>query len=267
MVGALGSAHVLHRDVGHDLMHGIEQLVARFLAAAGFVDPQAAEFLLDGRPHVAEEGTGRGSVVAHAHTVVGAHGVPRYGRHPRHGMELIGRCRCRHPAVELVGHARVHVHGRQTVVHLVRVVLGQSREEDVPAGAHRCRHGREHVVLRRHRVVLRRLRHLHVASQEEIPRRVRRVLVLVRVAVAGHGLSEVGRRVGVGTERVEAAHRLTAHRTGSGRLVVVVVVVVFRRTEIETIVKVLVVVVDGGHVRGTHQKRRLVPLVETVIHH
>ena len=41
VVGALGSAHVLHRDVGNNFMHGIEQLVARLLGIRlVHVDPQ-----------------------------------------------------------------------------------------------------------------------------------------------------------------------------------------------------------------------------------
>ena len=268
MVGALGPAHVLHGDVGNNLMHGIKQLVARLLSTAGVatVDPQTAEFLFDGRSHVTEEGTGRRSVMTHcghAPHVMGAHGVTTDRGHGRHRVELIGGG---HATVKLVRHAGVHVHGSQPVVHLMGVVLGQSREQDVTTSAHWCR--REHVVLRRRLVVLGRLGHFHVPPQQEIPRCIRRVLVrvLVHVGVA----TEVGRRrrrrVGVGTERVDGGFA-DGSAAGSALVVNVVQLVVLCCTEIEPVVEVLVVVVYGGHVRCTHQERGLVPLVEPVIHH
>ncbi len=59
MVGLFRSPNVLHCDVGDDLVHCREGLVARFLGLwlVGF-DPHTRMFLLDRRPHVPEEGAG-----------------------------------------------------------------------------------------------------------------------------------------------------------------------------------------------------------------
>lgn len=74
VVRALGSPHVLHRQVRHDFVHGREALGAGLPRAQLLrqrevrvvrvrLDPQAGEFLLHGLSHVAEEGAVR--VAAH----------------------------------------------------------------------------------------------------------------------------------------------------------------------------------------------------------
>ncbi len=56
MVGYLRAAHVFHRQVGHYLVHGAEELVAGVLAGWGLlgVDPEAGHLLFHRLPHVPE---------------------------------------------------------------------------------------------------------------------------------------------------------------------------------------------------------------------
>ena len=68
MIADLRAPDVLHRDVGHDLRHRAERLVAGLLGL-GLVrlDPEAGDLLLDPgpAPHVAEEGAVRGDRGGH----------------------------------------------------------------------------------------------------------------------------------------------------------------------------------------------------------
>lgn len=147
MIGAFGATDVFHCDVRDDLVHGIEQLVARLLRTGLIgVDPHAGQLLFDGGTHVAEEGSrsgvsvrrglgGRlGRLVSVMRRVVVSHG--RHGGH-RVGdgrVELVGRRRGRRhsrDAVELLARIHFHrqthllvVHGRLlVVVHVVVVVV------------------------------------------------------------------------------------------------------------------------------------------------
>lgn len=131
MIRALGSSYVFHCDVRHDLVHRVEQLVARLLwDRLVNVHPHAGQLLLDRRPHVAEEGPRPGVSVGRCGLsrrrlrcrlvglvgcvmVCGGH-AGSHGSHRGHGVrdgrvELVGRCCRRGHAVELL--TRVHVHG------------------------------------------------------------------------------------------------------------------------------------------------------------
>lgn len=95
VVALLRAADVLHRDVGHQLVHGAESFVAALLGVAQLlgVDPLAYELLLDALlPHVAEKGT-RVMVM----------------------VVVVGRGRCH-------VHTHVHIHGAVLVVELSRRV-------------------------------------------------------------------------------------------------------------------------------------------------
>ena len=95
VVALLRAADVLHRDVGHQLVHGAESFVAALLRVAQLlgVDPLADELLLDALlPHVAEKGTRVVVVVV-----------------------MVGRGRCH-------VHPHVHIHGAVLVVELRRRV-------------------------------------------------------------------------------------------------------------------------------------------------
>lgn len=183
VVGALGSADVLHGDVGHDLVHGGERLVAQFLGTRlVLVHPLAAHLLLDGLAHVAEEGAGtvRSHVVVHrmVHRVVHVVVVEL-----RIDQVVVAHGRRTHlVVVELVvggGRARVHVRcprrdARQPhlPVDVVRRVgrrvmrLVQTREQHVwtarvrvvQAGARRHEHAVVRSVARRQGLVRRRRR-------------------------------------------------------------------------------------------------------------
>jgi len=106
--GALGSAHVLHGQVGDDLVHRVEYLVAGLPAARGHqarlvgVYPEALHLLLNA-------GGGRGRLMAHV-----AQEGPCSGRvHRGHGV--VGR----------VVHDRVvHCRRREVAVVVVRVAGG-----------------------------------------------------------------------------------------------------------------------------------------------
>ena len=95
VVALLRAADVLHRDVGHQLVHGAESFVAALLGVAQLlgVDPLADELLLDALlSHVAEKGTRVVVVVV-----------------------VVGRGRCH-------VHTHVHIHGAVLVVELSRRV-------------------------------------------------------------------------------------------------------------------------------------------------
>lgn len=68
MIGLLGSSNVLHRDMGDQLVHGAESFVARLFGVGQLLglNPLTDEFLLDGLPHVSEEGPGS-MVGSHVH--------------------------------------------------------------------------------------------------------------------------------------------------------------------------------------------------------
>lgn len=76
VVGTLWAAHVFHCYVSHYLVHAGERFVARLLGVwLVRLYPHARQFLLDGLPHVPEEGSGgvrrgHGVHVVHVHTVV-----------------------------------------------------------------------------------------------------------------------------------------------------------------------------------------------------
>lgn len=77
VVGLLGAADVLHRDVRDQLVHGAKSFVAALLRVAELlgIDPLADELLLDALlPHVAEKGTGV-VVGCHVHPHVHIHGA------------------------------------------------------------------------------------------------------------------------------------------------------------------------------------------------
>ena len=64
MVGLLRSTNVLDSQMRHNIVHGVERLVARFAwLRLQRVHPQTRVLLLDGTTHVAEEGRGSWVVV------------------------------------------------------------------------------------------------------------------------------------------------------------------------------------------------------------
>ena len=176
VIGALGPADVLHRDVRDDLVHRAEQLVARLLRVRLIgLDPHARQFLFHRRAHVAEErALTRRRLGGHLVDVVR---VVRDRRHRRHRIrnrrvELVR-------TVKLLARTRVHVHREPhllVVVHrrlvvrvvvVVRVGRDETREQDVSVvrdGVFRSQRTREHVRM----MIVLRLEPSHVAPEQEI---------------------------------------------------------------------------------------------------
>ncbi len=181
VVGDLRASDVLHCQVGHDLVEGAEDLIAGLLGHGLIrVDPQAGHLLLDGLPHVPEEGAGR-VVRRHAHSVH----VRRGGVHLRAG-----------------GGAHVLPGGPVRGRHAGQAGSGHALHGVVQAGKRIGEHGG-----------VRSVRGLVVPPQEEVPR-VRalsgrgggQVAVLAsRSGVAGRGRGGGGRGRGRGRGRRRAA--------------------------------------------------------------
>lgn len=76
VVVLLRAPHMLHGDMCNQLVHGAEGPVAALLGPAqlGFLDPLTGQLLLDGLPHVTEEGA-RPVVGRHVHAHVHVHGA------------------------------------------------------------------------------------------------------------------------------------------------------------------------------------------------
>ena len=229
--GHLRAADVLDCQVGDDLVHGGEGLVARFAGLGHvLVDPETRVLLFDGRPHVAEEGAR--PVGTHVHVVHGGvhvrvHMTHVHVVHVRRGVvEVVdGRARTRHLVVLVAVGPAVHVGARQTQPHLAvhvrrrraRVMsVVEPREENVRRRAVRVVRGgveprrrrHEHGGVRRPRLRVGQPRHV-VAPQEEVARGVR-VVRGVRHGGVGVGLRPV-LLLGVGGTRV-------SHPVGRGQL-------------------------------------------------
>ncbi len=133
VIRLLRSPNVLHRQVGHELVHGAESFVAGLFRIRQLLwfDPFADELLLYGLSHVAKEGPCpvMGSHV-HVHGAIAVQlrrGVVLWPG-ARDVTVLLG------PAVHVPGKAQAHL----TVHHVGGRVRGrllvQSREEQVPSG-------------------------------------------------------------------------------------------------------------------------------------
>ncbi len=235
VVGLLGAADVLHRQVRHDLVHRREEFAAGFARLRRvLVYPHARVFLFDGRPHVAEEGSRAVRVVhAHAvHTIRPVRVVVVVLEVVRRGVETVvpgWRGHLVEAVVVRVAGAAVHVSGsgdgeaRRGRVHASvprrRVVL-EPRQQHL--ARHRVRVVRRGVQRRRardaeHRGVVRRgVRDAHVLSrpQQEIARGVGSGVVRVHVAVLRGG--GVVLRVGGGAGRGVAHMRRRQLERGPG---------------------------------------------------
>lgn len=209
--GALGTPHVLHRQVGDDFVHAGEGLVAGLLRVGlVLVYPQARQLLLYGLTHVPEEGPwGVGSHRIHVHVV---HAVVELGAHllvrPLHARQTIHIVH-----VPMVGIVKAWKHHRGGIVpdgaeHGVVLVVGEV------VGAQRAQRG--HVL----------------PAQEEVPgvgahvavvhRVVHPITVVVLIPLCmgdGVGAHMVGRRTQlVPHERAHVApvHEGVEHGRGIG---------------------------------------------------
>lgn len=140
VVVLLWAPHMLHGDMCHQLMHGAEGPVAALLGPAqlSLVDPLARQLLLDGLPHVTEEGA-RPVVGRHVHAHVHVHGAVvrelrggRVGVRARTGDRAVGVCAAEQlPAQPQVDLVVVHVPcGRR----VPGTLLMQPGEEQVAGG-------------------------------------------------------------------------------------------------------------------------------------
>lgn len=155
VVRLLGPPHVLHRQVGHQLVHRAERFVARLLGVGQLLrlDPLADQLLLDRLPHVPKEGPGpvvrRGHI--HVHGAVAVQLARRIvvGPRARHVAVLVG------PTVHVSGEAQSHLPVHHVGGRVARRLLVEPREEQVPRGLgvsvrprETSRGGREQAVLR-----------------------------------------------------------------------------------------------------------------------
>ena len=107
VVSLFGSAHVLHRQVRHDLVHRPERLPARLLRLGRFrFDPHARVLLLDRLTHVPEKRP-RGTRVAGDAAVAGRgrHGASHGAAHRGHGAahaDVVHRVHAVPVAVEMM---------------------------------------------------------------------------------------------------------------------------------------------------------------------
>lgn len=131
VVGLLRSPHMLHRQMGHELVHRAESFVARLFGIRQLLrlDPLADELLFDGLPHVSKEGpcsVVRGHIHVHGAVAVQLGRSVGVGTRTRNVAVLVG------PSVHVPREAQPHL----AVDHIGRCVarrlLVEPREEQVP---------------------------------------------------------------------------------------------------------------------------------------
>lgn len=231
MVRALGATHVLHCDVGHDLMHGRERLIARLLRARLFlVYPEAGHLLFDRTvPHVPEEG-GRVCRVIHMHSIHVIHVSGHCVHRPiRTGQVMVIACRL----VEAVVRPAIHIGSGQRQSHLTvhvrrRVVccwmVVQAREQNVCIGVGvvggRHEHGGGMVRLHwvgRERVVRREAAgqgwHVWLPAQQEVSSSVT-VMMMVRMRRVTHPVAVLREGLVVGLVLSDTDADTDTHYTG-----------------------------------------------------
>lgn len=131
VVGLLGSPHMLHRQMGDELVHRAESFVARLFGVRQLLglDPLADELLLNGLPHVSEEGpcsVVRGHIHVHGAVAVQLGGRVVVGARARNVAVLV--CSSVHVPREAQPHLAVDHVGRR----MARGLLVQPRKEQVP---------------------------------------------------------------------------------------------------------------------------------------
>lgn len=131
VVRLLGSPHMLHRQMGHELMHRAKSFVARLFGIRQLLrfDPLADELLLDRLPHVSKEGP-RSVVRGHIH-VHGAVAV-QLGR-----SVVIGPWACNvavlvGPSVHVPREAQSHLAVDHVGRRMARRLLVEPWKEQVP---------------------------------------------------------------------------------------------------------------------------------------
>ena len=131
VVGLLRSPHMLHRQMGHQLVHRAKSFVARLFGVRQLLrlDPLADELLLDRLPHVSKEGPC--SVVCghiHVHGAVAVQLGRRIvvGPRARNVAVLVG------PSVHVPREAQPHLAVDHVGRRMARRLLVEPREEQVP---------------------------------------------------------------------------------------------------------------------------------------
>lgn len=131
VVGLLRSPHMLHRQMGHELVHRAKSFVARLFGICQLLrlDPLADELLFDRLPHVSKEGP-CSVVCGHIH-VHGAVAV-QLGRSIVVGPRACNVAILVGPSIHVPRKAQAHLTVNHIGRRMARRLLVEPREEQVP---------------------------------------------------------------------------------------------------------------------------------------
>lgn len=131
VVGLLRSPHMLHRQMGHELVHRAKSFVARLFGICQLLrlDPLADELLFDRLPHVSKEGP-CSVVCGHIH-VHGAVAV-QLGRSVVVGPRACNVAILVGPSIHVPRKAQAHLTVNHIGRRVARRLLVEPREEQVP---------------------------------------------------------------------------------------------------------------------------------------